>query len=128
MKRRGPKTAPCGTPLNIYLAIQDTRHQEPLSAFFYLASSQPTTISHHQYHVHPTSKPNAHQKPCQRLSENLSKLHPLDIQSHSLSLFPKTQANLSTQLNSTQLTTPKEEWIIINKRKEAKKLIYIPDS
>ena len=26
----------------------------------------------------------------------------------------------------TQLTTPKEEWI--NKRKEAKKLIYIPDS
>jgi len=30
------------------------------------------------------------------------------------------------QLNSTQLTTPKEEWI--NKRKEAKKLIYIPDS
>ena len=27
---------------------------------------------------------------------------------------------------STQLTTPKEEWI--NKRKEAKKLIYIPDS
>ena len=29
------------------------------------------------------------------------------------------------QLNSTQLTTPKEEWI--NKRKEAKKLIYIPD-
>ena len=32
----------------------------------------------------------------------------------------------STQLNSTQLTTPKEEWI--NKRKEAKKLIYIPDS
>ena len=29
-------------------------------------------------------------------------------------------------LNSTQLTTPKEEWI--NKRKEAKKLIYIPDS
>ena len=31
-----------------------------------------------------------------------------------------------TQLNSTQLTTPKEEWI--NKRKEAKKLIYIPDS
>jgi len=30
------------------------------------------------------------------------------------------------QLNSTQLTTPKEEWI--NQRKEAKKLIYIPDS
>ena len=29
-------------------------------------------------------------------------------------------------INSTQLTTPKEEWI--NKRKEAKKLIYIPDS
>ena len=29
-------------------------------------------------------------------------------------------------MNSTQLTTPKEEWI--NKRKEAKKLIYIPDS
>ena len=29
-------------------------------------------------------------------------------------------------LNSTQLTTPKEEWI--NKRKEAKKLIYIADS
>ena len=33
-------------------------------------------------------------------------------------------ATYSTQL--TQLTTPKEEWI--NKRKEAKKLIYIPDS
>ena len=34
----------------------------------------------------------------------------------------------TNQLNSTQLpvTTPKEEWI--NKRKEAKKLIYIPDS
>ena len=30
----------------------------------------------------------------------------------------------STQLNSTN--HPKEEWI--NKRKEAKKLIYIPDS
>jgi len=30
------------------------------------------------------------------------------------------------QFNPTQLTTPKEEWI--NKRKEAKKLIYIPDS
>ena len=29
-------------------------------------------------------------------------------------------------INSTQLTTPKEEWV--NKRKEAKKLIYIPDS
>jgi len=29
-------------------------------------------------------------------------------------------------LNSTQLTTPKEKWF--NKRKEAKKLIYIPDS
>ena len=27
--------------------------------------------------------------------------------------------------NSTQLTTPKKEWF--NKRKEAKKLIYIPD-
>ena len=35
-------------------------------------------------------------------------------------------SRLATQLNSTQLTTPKEEWI--NKRKEAKKLIYIPDS
>ena len=33
---------------------------------------------------------------------------------------------LSLKLNSTQLTTPKEEWI--NKRKEAKNLIYIPDS
>jgi len=33
---------------------------------------------------------------------------------------------VDTQLNSTQLTTPKEEWI--NKRKETKKLIYIPDS
>ena len=30
------------------------------------------------------------------------------------------------KLKKTQLTTPKEEWI--NKRKEAKKLIYIPDS
>jgi len=33
---------------------------------------------------------------------------------------------LIAPLYSTQLTTPKEEWI--NKRKEAKKLIYIPDS
>jgi len=39
--------------------------------------------------------------------------------------YPMVKKN-STQLNSTQLTTPKEEWI--NKRKEAKKLIYIPDS
>jgi len=36
--------------------------------------------------------------------------------------YPMVKKN-STQLNSTQLTTPKEEWI--NKRKEAKKLIYI---
>ena len=33
---------------------------------------------------------------------------------------------VSLTFNSTQLTTSKEEWI--NKRKEAKKLIYIPDS
>jgi len=45
--------------------------------------------------------------------------------------FPKTRRNdgtteLPTEQQLTQLTTPKEEWI--NKRKEAKKLIYIPDS
>jgi len=40
---------------------------------------------------------------------------------------PNHYLNVGVKLNSTtQLTTPKEEWI--NKRKEAKKLIYIPDS
>ena len=34
--------------------------------------------------------------------------------------------HIGGDLKKTQLTTPKEEWI--NKRKEAKKLIYIPDS
>ena len=55
---------------------------------------------------------------------------PQDIQQlervqHRAARFVKKRLSLynSTQLNSTQLTTPKEEWI--NKRKEAKKLIYI---
>jgi len=51
---------------------------------------------------------------------------PIDISDE-----PKKSEGLirETQFNSTQLTTPKEEWI--NKRKEAKKHIdgvYIPDS
>ena len=36
--------------------------------------------------------------------------------------YPVISTYHTTQLNSTQLTTPKEEWI--NKRKEAKKLLY----